>query len=119
MCQTEGRALLTNNVRDFVVITRRWAMEGRSHGGLVFISDSSMPRSRQTIGHYVRARDQLLNSIPADSGLRDRIHCVIAGSPACLRWADPGCHSELARNAFPPGGHFTEMGLTCWLEIAM
>jgi hypothetical protein len=71
LCRGEGRALLTNNVGDFVVIARRWAAEGRSHAGLVFTSDTSMPRGRQTIGQYVRALEQLMRSLPADDALED------------------------------------------------
>jgi predicted nuclease of predicted toxin-antitoxin system len=74
LCQAEGRTLLTNNVADFVAIARRWAVEGRSHAGLVFTSDSSLPRSRDTIGQYVRVLDRLLRSHPADGSLTDRIH---------------------------------------------
>jgi len=73
VCHEERRALLTNNVADFVVITRRWAVEARSHSGLVFTSDASLPRSRDTIGRYVRLLDGLLNSLPNVGALVDQI----------------------------------------------
>lgn len=63
-CLDEQRALLTNNVADFAALARRWAAEGRSHAGLVFTSDTSMPRGRATIGRYVRALDDLLRATP-------------------------------------------------------
>jgi hypothetical protein len=72
-CHDEGRALMTNNVGDFVVIPRLWAAEGRSHAGLVFTSDASLPRSRATIGRYVQLLDRLLKSMPADDALADQI----------------------------------------------
>ena len=72
-CQEEHRALLTNNVADFVVIARRWATEGRSHFGLVFTSDASLPRTRDSIGRYVRLLDQLLKSLPDDAALADQV----------------------------------------------
>lgn len=74
LCQSERRALLTNNVGDFTVIARRWSAEGRTHWGLLFTSDRSMPRSRQTIGRYVRALDRLLRSMGAEDALTDRTH---------------------------------------------
>ncbi len=74
LCRQELRALLTNNVVDFAVIARRWAVEGRQHSGLVFTSDVSMPRSRRAIGSYVTALDGLLRANPADDALADRVH---------------------------------------------
>ena len=74
LCHDERRALLTNNVADFVVLARRWAIEGRAHSGLVFTSDSSMPRSKQNIGRYFQRLDLLLRSLPAQDSLVDRIH---------------------------------------------
>ena len=74
LCHEEQRSLLTNNVADFVVLARRWAAEGRSHAGLVFTSDASMPRSRTTIGRYVRALDRLLRTAPGDDVLFDQVH---------------------------------------------
>lgn len=72
LCHEERRALLTNNVADFVVIARLWAAEGRSHSGLIFTSDMSMPRSRNTVGRYVDALDQVLTSLRSDEAL-DRV----------------------------------------------
>jgi predicted nuclease of predicted toxin-antitoxin system len=69
----EKRALLTNNVRDFVPITKRWVGEGRSYYGLLLASDRTLQRSRNTIGAYVRAIDRLLREHPAEGALRDQI----------------------------------------------
>lgn len=74
ICAEGARALLTNNVGDFVPIARRWAAEGRSHSGLIFTSDASMPRGRNTIGRYVAALDGLLRVRGADDALRDQVH---------------------------------------------
>jgi hypothetical protein len=73
LCQGEGRALMTNNVGDFVMIARRWAAEGRSHAGLIFTSESSLPRRRDTIGRYVQLLDRLLKSMTGDDALADQI----------------------------------------------
>lgn len=69
----EGRTLLTNNVRDFMPIAIRWASEGRTHQGLLLVSDRTLRRSRDTIGAYVRALDRVLRSHPGDDALRDQI----------------------------------------------
>ena len=74
LCTGEGRALLTNNVADFTVIARRWALEGRHHAGLIFTSDTSMPRGRNTIGLYVTALQALARANPADDCFTDRTH---------------------------------------------
>lgn len=69
----EGRALLTNNVRDFVPLARAWAASGREHSGLIFTSDASMPRARETIGVYVDALRCLLDREPEETALRGRV----------------------------------------------
>jgi len=74
LCAGETRALLTNNVADFTVIARRWALEGRQHAGLIFTSDASLPRGRHTIGRYVTALQALVRANPADNAFIDRVH---------------------------------------------
>ena len=74
LCTSDGRVLLTNDVADLVVLVRRWSLEGRSHAGLVFTSDRSLPRGRRTIGRYVDALDGLMAANPADDAFTDRVH---------------------------------------------
>ena len=74
LCAQEKRALLTNNVADFAIIARRWQSEGRSHFGLVFSSDASLPRNRYTIGRYVELLDALFRQHPDPTSLTERIH---------------------------------------------
>ncbi len=74
LCQSEQRALLTNNVADFVAIIRRWAIEGRSHSGLIFTSDTSLPRGRSTIGMYIALLQDLLDSNVRGNAFVDRVH---------------------------------------------
>ena len=73
-CESEQRTLLANNVADFTVIARRWAVEGQCHAGLIFTSDSSLPRGRSTVGKYVDLLDDLLKSNPKDGAFVDRVH---------------------------------------------
>jgi len=74
LCASDRRALLTNNVADFAVIARQWQSQGRSHQGLVFTSDHSMPRSRNTIGRYVELLAVLVTDNPGDNSFVDRVH---------------------------------------------
>ena len=74
LCGGEQRALVTNNVSDFTVIARRWALEGRHHAGLIFTSDSSMPRGRDTMGRYVTALQALIRANAGSQGFVDRVH---------------------------------------------
>jgi len=71
----DPRAVLTNNVADFAVISRRWQTDGRSHFGLIFTSDASLPRRRDNIGRFVDALDTLMNVNPHVDRFIDRIHC--------------------------------------------
>lgn len=80
-CADERRALMTNNVADFTVIARRWAGEGRAHLGLVFTSDTSLPRSRATIGRFVEALDDLMDTNPASEALAGRVHWLASPTP--------------------------------------
>ena len=73
LCTAESRALLTNNVADFTVIARRWALQGRHHAGLIFTSDTSLPRGRNTIGRYVTALQAVLRGDPGDEAFVDRV----------------------------------------------
>lgn len=74
LCHGESRALLTNNVGDFTVIARRWALEGRQHSGLIFTSDSAMRRDRSTIGRFVGALAALLGANPSEDAFAERVH---------------------------------------------
>lgn len=73
-CQGEQRALLTNNVADFTVMARRWATEGRRHSGLIFTSDSALPRGRSMIGKYIELLGELLTSNRKGEAFADRVH---------------------------------------------
>ena len=73
LCLGEQRALMTNNVADFAQIARRWAAEGRRHPGLAFTSGTSLPRSRETIGRFVEALDELMRANHSEEALNHRV----------------------------------------------
>lgn len=76
----EGRALLTNNVKDFAPIASRLAAEGRSHHGLLFVSDRTIRRSHDTIGAYVRALDAFLRTYHGEDRLGDQVRWLKAAA---------------------------------------
>jgi hypothetical protein len=69
----EGRAIVTENVADFVPLVRGLALEGRDHFGVILTSSAALPRSRNTIGRHVRALDVFLAERPADYALRNQV----------------------------------------------
>jgi hypothetical protein len=69
----ERRALLTENVGDFAPPLRALTAGEGSHYGVIFSSSRSMPRSRATIGNFVRALSALLQRFPGEDDFRDRI----------------------------------------------
>jgi predicted nuclease of predicted toxin-antitoxin system len=62
----EGRAIVTENVVDFVELHRQSVLGGDPHAGLVFTSPRSFPRTRRGIGKLVRALDALLTDEASD-----------------------------------------------------
>ncbi|MEI6621283.1 MAG: DUF5615 family PIN-like protein [Actinomycetes bacterium] len=71
LCAGQRRALLTNNVADFAVVTRAWQAEGRSHCGVIFASDASLPRVLAMIGTYLDRLAQIMTTHPGDNELLD------------------------------------------------
>lgn len=67
VAQSERRAFLTENRAHFQRETT-----GESHDGVIFTAERHLPRSRGTIGLYVRTLDDLLTRHPAEDALRDR-----------------------------------------------
>lgn len=68
----EGRAVVTENVVDFVELHRQSILGSDSHAGLVFTSPGRFPRSRRAIGRLVKALQSLLASSPETDALRDQ-----------------------------------------------
>ncbi len=43
---TEGRALVTANIKDFIPLDGRYRAAGRSHAGLILVSTKAFPQNR-------------------------------------------------------------------------
>jgi hypothetical protein len=63
----QGRCLVTENVKDFEVLRRASAAQGRAHAGLLYSGPRRFPRGRRFTGVLVIALDQLINEgqVPA------------------------------------------------------
>jgi hypothetical protein len=81
----EQRAIMTNNVKDFVPLTGRAAVAGDEHFGLVLTSDRSFPRRSDAIGRTVAALDDFLRLHQAKDGLRNQVHWLTTPSPPAER----------------------------------
>jgi hypothetical protein len=80
--QLERRAVVTENVGDFVPLARAQTSAEIDHAGLVLTSYRSFSRSRSGIGPLVTALANLLDGYPGDEALRDRIVWLDAAGPA-------------------------------------
>jgi hypothetical protein len=68
LAQTEQRAVVTENIRDFSDIADDYDQRGQVHYGLVLVDRGRYPRgSPGTIGRMVTELDRLLNEHPADT----------------------------------------------------
>jgi predicted nuclease of predicted toxin-antitoxin system len=58
------RALITENVVDFLALHAIWLRSGERHSGIVLASNAAYPRAKaSTIGALVKALSQLLSDI--------------------------------------------------------
>ncbi|MDR7520990.1 MAG: DUF5615 family PIN-like protein [Armatimonadota bacterium] len=64
---SDRRALVTYNIADFRALLVEWAHTGRTHWGIVFVSERSIPQ--RSIGPLISALDRLLKDFPAEDAL--------------------------------------------------
>jgi Domain of unknown function (DUF5615) len=57
----DGRAVVTTNIKDFMVIDGQYRDRGVSHAGLVLVSTKAFPQDRSFPGAVVTALDKLLS----------------------------------------------------------
>ncbi len=53
-----GRALVTDNVRHFLPLHHRYLAQQKTHAGLILAHPRGYPRSKKTIGIWVRGLEQ-------------------------------------------------------------
>jgi hypothetical protein len=56
---SQGRCLVTENVKDYEVLRRAAAAQGRTHAGLLYRAPRRFPRDRRFAGALVVALDKL------------------------------------------------------------
>ncbi len=66
-----GRALVTDNLRDFLPLHAALLASGRHHAGLVLAPSSRYPRSKRALGRWVNALHALLSAQPRGRSLDD------------------------------------------------
>ena len=77
----ERRAIVTNNVKDFVLLAGRMAVVNDQHYGLLFTSDRSMPRRNDDIGRFVDKLDRFLQHHEGEDSYRNRVQWLSASDP--------------------------------------
>jgi hypothetical protein len=77
----EERTIMTNNVKDFVPLANRAAVNREDHYGLLLTSDKSMPRRLDAIGHVVDALHDFLTRHQAKESCRNQVQWLSTSSP--------------------------------------
>jgi predicted nuclease of predicted toxin-antitoxin system len=74
----QHRVLVTYNIGDFHALLVEWAHTGRTHWGIVFVSERSVPQ--RSAGALVQALDRLLGDFPTeDAMVNQAIYLAKAG----------------------------------------
>lgn len=72
--QSERRALLTENVGDFMPLVHQAVAAHEEHWGIVFSSPRSMPRGSGTIGLFVDRLGEFLEEHSGEEDFRNGVH---------------------------------------------
>jgi hypothetical protein len=64
---------VTNDVLDFQLIHNQTLAAGEEHYGLIFTSDSTMPRNKASIPLWVKSLAKVLTEHPANDALKNRV----------------------------------------------
>lgn len=73
----EQRTLVTNDVLDFQLIHNQMLTAGEEHYGLIFTSDSTMPRNKASIPLWVSALERILTEHSAEDALKNRVRHLL------------------------------------------
>ncbi len=77
----ERRAIMTNNVKDFLPLATRAAVAADDHYGLLLTSDRSMPRRSDAIGRFTEALDAFLQRHQGEDAYRNQVQWLGVSSP--------------------------------------
>jgi hypothetical protein len=69
----QRRAIMTNNVKDFIPLATRASLAAGEHYGLLLTSDRSMPRRIDAIGRFVETLDRFLRRHEGEDSYRNQI----------------------------------------------
>ena len=69
----EGRALMTEDVGDFIPLAREAAAAGERHFGVLLASVGSLSRRKRAVGDVIERLDDFLSDRPADDALADQV----------------------------------------------
>jgi len=71
--QADRRAVVTENVADFVPLAEEADQRGRAHHGLVLIDPAKFPRGQlRTVGRLVKELERLMAEFPGDDATSGR-----------------------------------------------
>jgi hypothetical protein len=70
----DERALVTENVADYMALVREFAGTNERHFGVIFTSPRSLPRGLGTIGAFVELLDELLIARSAADATADQVY---------------------------------------------
>lgn len=55
LAREDERVIVTRNIGDFARLDQQWHAHGRSHSGLVFVTEQAFPQNRNLVGALVQA----------------------------------------------------------------
>lgn len=68
---------MTNDVLDFQLSHNQMLAAGEDHYGLIFTSDSTMPRNKASIPLWVKALREIVAEHPAGDALKNRVRHLL------------------------------------------
>jgi hypothetical protein len=74
----EHRAIMTNNVKDFMPLASRAAQRAEDHYGLLFTSDKRIPRRSDAIGRVVDGLDAFLQRHQGEDSYHNQVQWLSA-----------------------------------------
>jgi hypothetical protein len=73
------RALVTDNVMHFLPLHEAFQAEHRAHCGLLLASSRTYPRSRRTVGIWIRGLEQVLSKHATDESTPNLVEWLPSG----------------------------------------